>query len=177
MLIIYLQFFFAIGYTPCLNTEYVFSKLLKGLRTHFTIFDIISPPKVVTPKNATAYLSIVHPFMGTMYPSSNGYFQHDNAPCHKAISNWFHEHDKEYNVFQWPSQSSNPIEYLWDVMEHEIRNMNVQLTNLQKLSDAFMSTWNRIPKECFQHLVESIPVLRALPSISIVFLIKCSVSV
>ena len=38
--------------------------------------------------NATAYLSIVsdhvHPFMTTMYPSSDGYFQQDNAPCHKA---------------------------------------------------------------------------------------------
>jgi len=45
--------------------------------------------------NATAYLSIVsdhvHPFMVTMYPSSDGYFQEDNAPCHKAqiISNGF----------------------------------------------------------------------------------------
>jgi len=38
--------------------------------------------------NATAYLSAVsdhvHPFMATMYPSSDGYFQQDNAPCHKA---------------------------------------------------------------------------------------------
>uniref|UniRef100_A0AAY5KFF2 Transposase Tc1-like domain-containing protein n=1 Tax=Esox lucius TaxID=8010 RepID=A0AAY5KFF2_ESOLU len=38
--------------------------------------------------NATAYLSIdsdhVHPFMTTMYPSSDGYFQQDNAPCHKV---------------------------------------------------------------------------------------------
>ncbi|MDF4362100.1 hypothetical protein P3514_33010, partial [Vibrio parahaemolyticus] len=43
--------------------------------------------------NTTAYLSIVaervHPFMTTVYPSSDGYFQQDNAPCHKAhiISN------------------------------------------------------------------------------------------
>ncbi len=47
--------------------------------------------------NATAYLSIVadhvHPFMTTVYPSSDGYFQQDNAPCHKAqiISDWFLE--------------------------------------------------------------------------------------
>uniref|UniRef100_A0A9J8BJ31 Tc1-like transposase DDE domain-containing protein n=1 Tax=Cyprinus carpio carpio TaxID=630221 RepID=A0A9J8BJ31_CYPCA len=38
--------------------------------------------------NATAYLSIVsdhvHPFMTIMYPSSDGSFQQDNAPCHKA---------------------------------------------------------------------------------------------
>lgn len=37
--------------------------------------------------HATAYLSIVadhvHPFMATL-SSSDGYFQQDNAPCHKA---------------------------------------------------------------------------------------------
>ncbi len=45
--------------------------------------------------NTTAYLRIVadhvHPFMITVYPSSDDYFQQDNAPCHKAqiISDWF----------------------------------------------------------------------------------------
>ncbi len=38
--------------------------------------------------NTTAYLSIVadhvHPFMTTVYPSSDDYFQQSNAPCHKA---------------------------------------------------------------------------------------------
>jgi len=38
--------------------------------------------------NAAAYLNIVtdhvHPFMTTEYPSSDGYFQQDNAPYHKA---------------------------------------------------------------------------------------------
>ncbi len=38
--------------------------------------------------NATPYLSIiadhVHPFETTVYPSSDGYFQQDNAPCHNA---------------------------------------------------------------------------------------------
>jgi len=58
--------------------------------------------------NVTAYLTIasdhVHPFMATMYPSSDGYFQQDNAPCHKAriISNWFLEHDNEFTVLKWP---------------------------------------------------------------------------
>ncbi len=67
--------------------------------------------------NATAYLSIVtdhvHPFMTTVYPSSDGYFQQDNAPCHKAeiISDWFLEHDNEFTLLKWPPQSPdlNPI--------------------------------------------------------------------
>ncbi len=56
--------------------------------------------------NATAYLSIVadhvHPFMTTVYPSSDGYFQQDNAPCHKAqiISDWFLEHDNEFTLLK-----------------------------------------------------------------------------
>jgi len=56
--------------------------------------------------NAMAYLCIVsdhvHPFMATMYSSSDGHFQQDNAPCHKAriISNWFLEHANEFTVLK-----------------------------------------------------------------------------
>uniref|UniRef100_A0A673HQB6 Transposase Tc1-like domain-containing protein n=1 Tax=Sinocyclocheilus rhinocerous TaxID=307959 RepID=A0A673HQB6_9TELE len=115
--------------------------------------------------NATAYLSIVadhvHPFMTTVYPSSDGYFQQDNAPCHKAqiISDWFLEHDNEFTLLRWPPQSPdlNPIEHLWDMVEREILIMDVQPTNLQQLRDAIMSIWTKISEECFQHLVESMP--------------------
>ncbi len=94
--------------------------------------------------NATAYLSIVadhvHLFMNTVYPSCDGYFQLDNSPCHKAqiISDWFLEHDNEFTLLKRPPQSPdlNPIEHLWDVVEREIRIMDVQLTNLQQLPDA-----------------------------------------
>ncbi len=114
---------------------------------------------------ATAYLSIVadhvHPFMTKVCPSSDGYFQQDNAPCHKAqiISDWFLEHYNEFTLLKWPPQSPdlNPIEHLWDVVEREIRIMDVQPTNLQQLSDAIMSIWTKISEECFQHLVESMP--------------------
>ncbi len=115
--------------------------------------------------NATAYLRIVaervHPFMATVYPSSDGYFQQDNTLCHKAqiISNWFLERDSEFTVLQWPPQSPdlNAIEHFWDVVKLEIRIMNVQPTNLQQLRDAVMSIWTRISEECFQHVVESMP--------------------
>ncbi len=70
--------------------------------------------------NAAAYLSIVadhvHPFMTIVYPSSDGCFQQDNAPCHKAqiILNWFLEHDNEFTLLKWSPQSPdlNSIEYL-----------------------------------------------------------------
>ncbi len=47
--------------------------------------------------------------------------------------------------------------HLWDVVEREIRIMDVQPTNLQQLRDAIMSIWTKISEECFQHLVESMP--------------------
>ncbi len=97
--------------------------------------------------NATTYLSIVvdhvHPFMTTVYPSSDGYFQQDNASCHKAqiISDWFLEHDNEFTLLKWPPQSPdlNPIEHIRDVVEWETCIMDVQSTNLH---DAIMSIWS-----------------------------------
>ncbi len=111
--------------------------------------------------NATACLSIVadhvYPFMTTVYPSSDEYFQQDNAPCHKAqiISDWLLEHDIEFTLLKWPPQSPdlNPIEHLWDVVEREIRIMDVQTTNLQQLCDAIMSIWTKISEECLNTLL------------------------
>ncbi len=105
--------------------------------------------------NATAYLSIVadhvHPFMITVYPSSDGYFQQDNAPCHKAqiISDWFLEHDNELTLLKWPPFGQH--------LQREIRIMNVRPANLQQLHDIIMSIRTKISEECFQHLVESMP--------------------
>ncbi len=43
--------------------------------------------------------------MTTLYPSSDGYFQQENAPCHKAqiISDWFLEHENELTLLKWQS--------------------------------------------------------------------------
>ncbi len=95
------------------------------------------------------------------------YFQQDNASCHKVkiISDWFLEHDNEFTLLKWPPQSPdlNPIEHLWDVVEREIRIMDVQPTNLQQLHDAIMSMWTKISENCFQHFVESMPwILKAV---------------
>jgi len=103
----------------------------------------------------------VHPFMATMSPSSDGYFQQDNAPFHKPqiISHWFLEHVNELTVLKWPPKSPdlNPIEHLWDVVERELHALDVHPTNVHQLQDAILSIWADISKECIQHLVESMP--------------------
>ncbi len=103
--------------------------------------------------NATAYLSIgadhVHPFMTTVYPSLDDYFQQDNTPCHSS---------NHLRLVSWTGPQSpdlNPIEHLWDVVEREIQIMDVQPTNLQQLRDAIMLIWTKISEEYFQHIVES----------------------
>ncbi len=99
--------------------------------------------------------------MTNVYPSSDGYFQQDNAPFHKVkiLSDWFLEHENEFTLLKWPPQSLdlNPIEHLWDVVEREIHIMDVQLKYLQQLREAIMSIWTKISEECFQPLIESIP--------------------
>ncbi len=113
----------------------------------------------------TAYLSIVadhvHPFMTTVYPSSDGYFQQDNAPCHKAqiISDWFLEHGNEFTLLKWPPESPdlNPIEHLWDVVEREIRIMDEQRQICSNCVMLSCQICTKISEGYFQHLVESMP--------------------
>ncbi len=118
--------------------------------------------------NTTACLSIVadhvNPFITTVYPSSDDYFQQDNTPCHKAqiISDWFLEHDNEFTLLKWPPQSPylNPIEHLWDAVEREIHIMDVQPTNLQQLRDAIMliwtlNLWEMFPTPCWIYAMKN----------------------
>ncbi len=108
--------------------------------------------------NATAYLSIVadhvHPFMTTVYLSSDATssrIMHHvtklkssqtgflNMTMSSLYSNGLHSHQISIQL----------IEHLWDVVEREIRIMDMQPTNLQQLRDAIMSIWTKISEECF----------------------------
>jgi len=68
-------------------------------------------------------------------------------------------HDNDFTVLKWPPQSPDlkPIEHIWDVVERELRALDVHPTNLHHLQDAILSIWANISKECVQHLVKSMP--------------------
>jgi len=55
------------------------------------------------------------------------------------------------------SPDLNPIEHLWDVVERELHALDEHPTNLHQLQATILSIWANISKECFQHLVESMP--------------------
>lgn len=126
--------------------------------------------------NAIAYFSIVavrmHPFIATLHPSSSCYFQQDNklSDIAHVSSNWFHKHDNEISVLQWPPQSPdlNAIEQLGDVVELEVCNMNVQLM--------VISAWTTTPEEYFHPLIKFISQRFRLWGAKM-YLINCPVSV
>ncbi len=59
----------------------------------------------------------------------------------KSSQTGFLNMKNEFTLLKWPPQSPdlNSTEHLWDVVEREIRIMDVHLTNLQQLRDAIVS--------------------------------------
>jgi hypothetical protein len=87
------------------------------------------------------------------------HYQHDNAPCHKerSVRGWFV--DNNVPEMEWPAQSPdlNPIEHLWDELEHRLRSRLQRPSSLTALATALQGEWAAIPPETFKHLVESLP--------------------
>ena len=81
--------------------------------------------------------STVDDHVTTVCPSSNSYYQQNNAPCHKdqIISNWCLEHDNEFTKRSPQSPDLSATEQLRDVVQQEIHIMDVQPTHLQQLCD------------------------------------------
>ncbi len=114
--------------------------------------------------NATVYLSIVadhvHPFMTTVYPSSDATSSRI-MHRHKAqiISDWFLEHDNEFTFTQMASTVTRSQSNRASLGCCGTRDSHhgCAADNLQQLCDAIMTIWTKISEECFQHLVESMP--------------------
>ncbi|GBM91078.1 hypothetical protein AVEN_64791-1, partial [Araneus ventricosus] len=69
---------------------------------------------------AANYLNIIadhfHPSMAFVFPTGNGIFHQDTAPCHKAriVLEWFEEHTDEFQLMSWPHNSPdlNPMKHI-----------------------------------------------------------------
>ncbi|GBN93215.1 hypothetical protein AVEN_133252-1 [Araneus ventricosus] len=107
-----------------------------------------------TMKDANYLNSQLHPYMAFVFPTGNGIFQQDNAPCHKAriVLEWFEEHTDAFHLMSWPPNSPhpNPMKHIWDVMElkhHHVRT----------LRDCCLNIWYNLSPVMYQKLVASIP--------------------
>ncbi|GBL94520.1 Transposable element Tc1 transposase [Araneus ventricosus] len=111
------------------------------------------------------YLNIIadqlHPYMAFVFPTGNGIFQQDNAPCHKAriVLEWFEKHTDEFHLMSWPPNSPdlNPMEHIWDVMERQLRAQTPPCPNISTLRDRCLDIWYNLSPVMYQKLVASMP--------------------
>lgn len=84
-------------------------------------------------------------------------FQHDNDPKHKSkvVTDWLK--NQNINVLPWPSQSPdlNPIENMWDQVDHKIRHKTYR--NVNELLAALREAWRTMDMSYIQKLIESMP--------------------
>ena len=59
----------------------------------------------------------------------------------------------------WPAPNPdlNPIEHVWDELEHRLQASSNRPTSALDLTNAFVAEWKQVPTTMFQHLVENLP--------------------
>ncbi|GBN66476.1 Transposable element Tc1 transposase [Araneus ventricosus] len=107
---------------------------------------------------AANYLNIIadqlHPYVVFVFPTGNGIFQQDNAPCHKAwiVLEWFKDHIDEFHLMSCPLNSPdlNPMEYIWVVVEWQLRAQTPPCPNISTLCDCCLDIWYNLSPVMYQ---------------------------
>ena len=83
-------------------------------------------------------------------------FQHNNDSKHRAaiVANWLNRNGVER--LHWPSFSPdlNPIEYLWDEVERQVKKKQPKSQN--ELKESLIEVWHRIELPTLKKLVDSV---------------------
>jgi len=84
-------------------------------------------------------------------------FQHDNDPKHAAheTKRWLSEH--RIKVLDWPAYSPdlNPIEHLWNEMDHRLRKLPGNISNKDDLWNKIQQVWNEVDIEFCLKLIDT----------------------
>ena len=100
----------------------------------------------------------VIPFLENFEENNGNYFfQQDNAPIHTSERTRTFIEEQEIILLPWPGQSPdlNPIEHLWDELEHRIRLRETLPKNLRELEKFLQECWLQIQSEAYKKLVYS----------------------
>ncbi|GBO00583.1 Transposable element Tc1 transposase [Araneus ventricosus] len=139
------------------------SIILWGTLSWASLGPIVVVEQTMKPAN---YLNIIadqlYPYMAFVFPTGNGIFQQDNAPCRKAriVLEWFDEHTDEFHLISWPPNSPdlNPMENIWDVMERQLRAQTPPCPHISTLRDRCLDIWYNLSPIMYQKLLASMPI-------------------
>ncbi|CAB4487326.1 unnamed protein product [Rhizophagus irregularis] len=99
----------------------------------------------------------VGPLVVNNYPGS--IFQQDGASCHTSNYSiwWMRTHNVP--MLDWVIQSPdlNPIENLWDHLDHQVRKRKPLPKSKQELISVVQEEWRKISIETLHHLILSLP--------------------
>lgn len=97
------------------------------------------------------------PHMTVLFPDGSGYFQQDNAPCHKSRKTVGWLAQKNVNVLDWPPYSPdlNPIENLWSIVKKRIQT--VPRHSKAAVVSSTISEWNDSLNPICEELIASMP--------------------
>ena len=98
------------------------------------------------------------PTIDDQFPDLNCVFQHDGAPCHRAVGvkNLLKDFEVE-ELGPWPGNSPdlNPIENLWSILKQKVDTRKP--TTINGLQDLILQEWTSIDLNLIRKLVSSMP--------------------
>ena len=88
----------------------------------------------------------------------NFFYQHDNAPPHRARRIQQYLEQEAVQQLPWPAVSPdlNPIEHAWSALGRAVRKGPIRPTNLRELEDALVQQWVALRQRDLNELIESV---------------------